>query len=403
MHHRFVRSPLLASLAVFAALFPAIGTAANYTWIGSGNWFSTGLTLSSGNWNPTGGTLAPGDTLIFNEFGSLGSNQNGNAQVKQLFLSGPYVIGSTENSTLTISELLTNEASDGMASITNPVEFVSGAQVSTHQDAISLSVLTGSGNFTKTGAFSLTMFTASAYSGTMTVSEGTVYVIDNFGGSISIAAGAGGSFGSARAVNQAGGFIWFQSGTVSQASTLNGVNSIESLDPISTMTFGAALTLGTGNDTTLRVAAPGVADEYVVNGLLTYGGSLSINFTDSGTQANGTTWSLLDPLGGVSGSFAGIGGTGAGPYAGLAWGLATSSTNTFDNRYGAGVWLSDWTGSGATAQRLIFNQATGDLTVVPEPSTFVMAGAGIAAFALRRWRRARERSREPAPHAPPSA
>jgi len=38
-------------------------------------------------------------------------------------------------------------------------------------------------------------------------------------------------------------------------------------------------------------------------------------------------------------------------YNGLTWGLATTSTSIYDQRYGAGIWLSTW---GTNGQRFIF-------------------------------------------------
>ena len=54
-----------------------------------------------------------------------------------------------------------------------------------------------------------------------------------------------------------------------------------------------------------------------------------------------------------------------------------------------------WVSQGATnGQWLTFNQTTGDLVVVPEPSTFVFAGIGasMAGWHLMKQRRTNRRS-----------
>jgi len=394
---------MAAIIGVIATADVCVGT--TYTWIGNSprNWFDGG-NLLDGSWSPdpSGAPLQTTDSLVFDGQGDFAPNQNGNAQITNLtFLSGFYTLGSDASSTLTVSGVLLQDTAL-LQTISNRVEFVTGAVVNTQSGELTLGNLAGAGNFTKSGVYDLRLSDAGAYTGAMTISAGSVFDDgNNFGGSINnnggyfgggavagsyVQSSGTGSFNSALSVNQTGGVIQFVSGTVTQASTLSGVNSITGATG-QAMTFNSSLVLGSGNRTTFDLGAGGVADEYVVNGLLTYGGSMTLNFTTSGSQAIGTTWSVFDPNGGVSGTFAGIGGSGVGPYASLEWGLATSSTSIFDQRYGDGIWLSGWTSSGTSSQRLVFNQCTGDITVVPEPSTFVMAAAGIAGWGLMRYRR----------------
>jgi hypothetical protein len=54
-----------------------------------------------------------------------------------------------------------------------------------------------------------------------------------------------------------------------------------------------------------------------------------------------------------------------------------------------GVWTSTETANG---QRLVFSTGTGDLIVVPEPSTFAMAVAGVAFGGWRMMRRRRRKA-----------
>ncbi len=75
---------------------------------------------------------------------------------------------------------------------------------------------------------------------------------------------------------------------------------------------------------------------------------------------------------------------GSSPYAGLTFGaLGTGG-------YGADAWVSDWTTpSDPNGQRLVFYQDTGVLAVVPEPSTYAMALAGLACGGWQMYRRRR--------------
>jgi hypothetical protein len=134
---------------------------------------------------------------------------------------------------------------------------------------------------------------------------------------------------------------------------------------------------GTGHD---RIVSTGNVD-YA-------GGGLVLEMSGTG-YAVGTMFELFDAAT-VSGTLAGIGMAGSSDgWQGLSWyqpGQATDpSLGTFAS--GAGVWQSSWTTVGGESRKLIFEQATGLLVVVPEPSTLVLAAAALALEGLRRWRR----------------
>jgi hypothetical protein len=59
----------------------------------------------------------------------------------------------------------------------------------------------------------------------------------------------------------------------------------------------------------------------------------------------------------------------------------------------AGDWITGWN---SDQQRLVFSQSTGSLTIVPEPSTIVFAGIGMAMFGWSTWTRRRANVRRQA-------
>ena len=116
------------------------------------------------------------------------------------------------------------------------------------------------------------------------------------------------------------------------------------------------------------------------SGGLIYGGQLALTLTGSQAYALNTTFNLFKSFVTRSGSFSSValaaGGT---PYEGLV----------FAN-IGGGIWETGTTG-GPLNDYLRFEESTGDLVVVPEPSTYAMALAGLACGGWHMWRRRRLR------------
>jgi len=148
---------------------------------------------------------------------------------------------------------------------------------------------------------------------------------------------------------------------------------------------------GSGGTLNMTITDATTFDQVALQGgVLTYGGNLVLNLASTTQYANYTDFQLFDGFVSTSGTLAGITLNTTGEYAGLTFGLATSSTNPYMQRYGAGVWITDWT---ANNQAIVFNQNTGVLTVVPEPSTIVFAGIGMAMFGWSTWTRRRAQAR----------
>ena len=180
----------------------------------------------------------------------------------------------------------------------------------------------------------------------------------------------------------------FAPGGTSTGSTLTDSNA--------RLTVGG-LTLNSGATTNLSVSgttAGSLFDQVAFTGgsaPLTYGGLL--NLTLSGSYADQTSFGLFSGFTSQSGSLSAItlSATGS-PYSGLSFSNFTN-TSLADQTYyhlASGDWITGWTTS---HQRLIFSQSSGTLTVVPEPSTIVFAGIGVAMFGWSTWTRRRAQAR----------
>ena len=140
-----------------------------------------------------------------------------------------------------------------------------------------------------------------------------------------------------------------------------------------------------GSSTTLMEitgTAAGFYDQIVATNNIAYGGLLQL--TMSGSYANDTVFQLFQ-FGSELGDFSSLTmAGGSSPYAGLTFGAIGTGG------YGADAWVSDWTTPSApNGQRLVFYQNTGVLAVVPEPSTYAMALAGLACGGWQMFKRRR--------------
>jgi hypothetical protein len=109
---------------------------------------------------------------------------------------------------------------------------------------------------------------------------------------------------------------------------------------------------------------------------LTYGGNLVLSFISSPLFDNGTMFSLFYFTGTAGGGFNSVTtAAGSSSYSGLTFGHNAN-----------GNWYTPDTSRG---QYLVFDPASGRLSIVPEPSTWVMACLGAAAVALKARRRKR--------------
>jgi len=354
MKRRYGRWLRGASLAcgVGALLAATIAEAGTFTWNSniSGNW-ATGSSWIGG----VAPSNAGGDSLIF------GSTTGSNARTANNNFSANYPVQS-----LTFS---------GTTAYT-----LTGTSI------------TLAGNITNTGRRSHTLNTPITATGAMSISSGTTntganntLTIANFTNTTSMSlttgnatftnpiGGGGDVFTSANTLlNLPGGSV---GGSVTVSGTINPSPSNKVI-----VTTGSNLTLNSTAYTIMEVGSTGQAitpgdnyDQFAVGGNVAFNGTLELNmagmqFDSSQLESFVTNWNLFVANGAYAGNFSTVKAVNApGDYS------TVNGTWTLNG----GVWESPLINNGSN-QYFAFNQNTGELIVVPEPSTIVFAGVGMA-------------------------
>ena len=237
--------------------------------------------------------------------------------------------------------------------------------------------LNGLGGFIQAGSGTTILNFANSYTGTTNVDAGTLIINGNQAaatGAVTVANGAtlggSGTIGGAVTVN----------GSLSPGNNSPGILTVASLD----LTPGSTTLMqiiGAGN---LAGTAGTDYDQLVIStaGGLGYGGTLDLDFANTATFADGTTFDLFGFTGSTLGRFGSVSSTGSGSYGGLTF----SGVD--------GVWTALF-----GSQQLTFSELTGRLrfptnSAVPEidPATGSSALsliAGVIALIEQRRRRAK--------------
>ena len=366
--------------------------------VSSGTWRNS-LFLQIGNYG--NGTLNVSGGSVTNRDGDIGAAGGGNGMVTvssgTWATSGNLAVGKSGTGTLTMTgglvivsgSLSKNAASTinlnsggtlqigvggatgvllgGTGSLVN-----NGTLVFNRSNASTYSgVISGSGAVTKQAAGLLTLAGANSYSGLTTISAGTLALSGT--GSIGTGGLNLGTTGSPGVFDllglTAGSYSLPSTASLAGVGTLSGsgkslavLGSLAPGNSAGTITVGTGLSLDLSNSgsSVFEITSPaftaGTYDFVSGDGSVVFGGILNLAFS-GGSYAEGTdVLQLFANTGGRSGNFSAVN------YTGLAAG-----------------------------QSATFNSATGFITVVPEPSTYAMAVAGLACggYSLLRRRRAR--------------
>lgn len=372
----------LLAVAVVSAVGSGMAAAAPFTWDGSGannNW------TTGSNWV---GNVAPNaatsNDLIFSGSTRPGATVNSGStfQVNSLtFDAGAtttFTISGGNASSKIVLGSITNDSAFlqtiGNASGNPIAEFSNAGTIDTGISGLLIqSLMTGTANISKTGAGQLEINNAkvNTYSGILTASSGSVLIAA--------------SIGSADVVIDSGAVL----NTGIAGSTLNNLTVSGTLLPGSAVDFGSLtlngnLTLNPGSTTALAVG-DGIFDSVTVTGTTNFGGALTIamEYEPTGFDGDllGDAWTLFGvDTANLLGDFASV--TMSGVYGDLTF-----------SKVDADRWESPYLGSGREFAFFTSGPNAGVLYAVPEPSTMVFAGIGMAMFGWSTWTRRRSRAR----------
>ncbi|MFN6015940.1 MAG: autotransporter-associated beta strand repeat-containing protein, partial [Verrucomicrobiota bacterium] len=288
--------------------------------------------------NITGGTVGAGSLIA--------STVNGGTTT----VGGVATIGTRSAGTANL-----NGATSSITTLSGGNIALGSSTVLSVSDGSSSGIISGGGGLNKTGAGSLELLGANTYTGTTTVSEGALAVNGSLAGGVTVINGA----------------TLQGNGTISGATTIGG--SLKPGNSPGLLTFENSVTLQSTASTTMEIVgnstlSRGVTyDAIDITGALTYGGTLTLDFSGPAYGQGVYTFNLFD-FGNQSGSFTSM------SLAGLYSGALINNAGVWGYQQGDNSWS--------------FNQANGELTftVVPEPNVAMVVGS-LALMTLLRRRR----------------
>jgi len=368
---RIIAKSLVATVALVTTAGLSAANAATYSW----NAARTGGWSTGSNWiGNTAPSNAGGDDLIF------GSGTGSSSRTATNDIAGNYPVSSisfsgTTSYTLTGSSLLLN---GNVANNTNRIQTISN-NITTGSSPVAMSSGTGgssllslSGAVTNPGGINLTSgrisFTQAIVGGGNITTDPTAQVFLQ--------------------ANSQGGIGDLNSGGRLTIGNNNGTG-VMVLDTTNATFFSTSTTvLNVGTDLGGVIISGTTADQIVSTGAVNFNGDLTMDFGQMAIDPNSlesfnTAWKLFDAAT-YGGNFTAMNVTGAtGVYGNLngSWTLED------------GVWVSPTINNDAGNQYFAFDQASGNLVVVPEPSTIVFAALGATisgVHCVNKRRRARQ-------------
>ena len=376
-----------ASAMLVCSSLSGEAAAAVFTWAGNNtNWGSTSSWLNNA-------LPANGDSVLFTNAGTgTTSGVNIARQISDITFSASanrtFALSGTGQTTL---GSLTNDS--GFAQVLNNKIALSSTSgiINTGSSGLTLGgILSGNGTYSKTGSgvLQVTNSNNSAFSGTLNLDVGSLRLQASLGAG-NVVVNTGATLFSAN--DPANGFVG--SITVNSGGTLTpGENALtKNAGSVGYGAFAVAnnTTLNAGSITDMGVG--GVVDFDQVNsgGLTTFGGALTISmdytpteFGTSPTFMNKDSWALFSS-GSFTGDFTSINMTGV--YGNVSF-----------TKVDADRWQSSYLGNGQEFSFFTSGANAGVLYAVPEPSTIVFAGIGIAMFGWSTLTRRRAKARQQA-------
>ena len=376
-----------ASAMLVCSSLSGEAAAAVFTWAGNNtNWGTTSSWLNNA-------LPANGDSVLFTNAGTgTTSGVNIARQISDITFSASanrtFTLSGTGQTTL---GSLTNDS--GFAQVLNNKIALSSTSgiINTGSSGLTLGgILSGNGTYSKTGSgvLQVTNSNNSAFSGTLNLDVGSLRLQASLGAG-NVVVNTGATLFSAN--DLANGFVG--SITVNSGGTLTpGENALtKNAGSVGYGAFAVAnnTTLNAGSITDMGVGGLVDFDQVNSGGLTTFGGALTISmdytpalFGTSPTFMDGDQWALFTSAS-FAGDFTSINMTGV--YGNVSF-----------TKVDADRWQSSYLGNGQEFSFFTSGANAGVLYAVPEPSTIVFAGIGIAMFGWSTLTRRRAKARRQA-------
>ena len=335
--------------------------AANLTWKG-GQTTAARAWATASNWQP--GTVPATNDSVF--FGPIGS-------------AAAYSVNIAANTNALASATFTSAASGQYQTTGGGFLVINGAIVNnstatgaagTGQSSVVLRNVELTGNSTLSGSGAPTeIFTSLEGAGFTLTVTGNNLILDGATATADIVASTGSTV-SLSAVVQLADLTIGPAGTVGGepnrapgsffATTGDGDLTFQNASTVNMGVAGLSPTAGAGGDN---------YDQFSTTGAVSFAGSLNIDWSQVGSSLF-NSWTEFDLF---------SGGTYGGNFGSVSLVGATGPYSTLSFTQNGSEWRSqDFVGQGGQTQYLVFQSVSGNLVVVPEPSTIVFASIGVA-------------------------